>query len=208
MKARRVGFLTIAAIAAYAPIAAAQACVGFPTLDRQFSFGGSLGFPDGGKHYGVEVSYNLPGPGSVYGGMNIFSPDGDGDSQDSFFGGAAFDLASVPLGAGGTVLQVCPTAELGYSSFEGGSVVSLPLGVGVGTNVALTPTAQLMPYVVPQFAMTRVSIDDYGSNSEWDFGVRAGAVVGAGLFYVGGELQRVFADNADTVFRIRAGIRL
>lgn len=208
MKAKRVGFLTIVAIVAYAPIAAAQACVGFPTLDRQFSFGGSLGFPDGAKRYGVEVSYNLPGPASVYGGMTILSPDGDGDSQDTFFGGAAFDLASVPLGAGGTVLQVCPTAEVGYSSLDGGSILSLPLGVGVGTTVALTPTAQLLPYVIPQFAMTRISIDDFDSHSEWDFGLRAGGVVGFGMFYVGGELQRVFVDNAETQFGIRAGIRL
>lgn len=208
MKLTRVGFFTFVAVAAYAPIAAAQVCVGFPTMDRQFSFGGALGFPDGGKEYGVEVSYNLPGPASVFGGMDIYSPDGDGDSQDVFFAGAAFDLLNVPLGTGGNALQVCPTAQVGYSSFDDFSLLSVPIGVGVGTTVAITPTAQLMPYVVPQLVMSRFSGDDFDSQTEWDFGARAGAVVGFGMFFVGGELERIFVDGADTSFGIRAGIRL
>lgn len=209
MKFTRVGFFTFVAVAAYAPIAVAQACVGFPTVDRQFTFGGALGFPDGGKEYGVEVSYNLPGPATVFGGMDIYSPD-VGDSRDMFFAGAAFDLLSVPLGDGGTALQVCPTAQVGYFSTDGYSALQVPVGVGIGTTIAVSPSAQLTPYVVPQLVMSRSSFDsaEIDSDTSWDAGLRAGAVVGFGMFYVGGELERIFVDGADTSFGIRAGIRL
>ena len=52
MKRMRLGFLIGSALLVASP-AAAQICAGFPTIDRQFSFGGSLDFPEGGDQWGV-----------------------------------------------------------------------------------------------------------------------------------------------------------
>lgn len=207
MRRTGVGIFALLAVAVYAPSAAAQVCAGFPTLDRQFSFGASLGFPDEGDRYGVEASYNVQGPAAVFGGLQIDSPEGEGDSNDTFFAGGSFDLMRLPMGSDSLIF--CPTARVGYSSNDFFSTLSVPIGIGIGTTISLTPAAQLMPYVVPQIVMNRYSPEGGGeSETNWDFGIRGGAMVGVGMFFIGAEIDHIFVDGADAQFGIRAGIRL
>lgn len=208
MRRTGVGVFALLAVAIYAPSVAAQVCAGFPTVDRQFSFGGSLGFPDGGNQYGAEVSYNVQGPFAVFGGVDIFSPDGEGDSTDVFYAGGSYNLLSLSVGEGANPVQVCPTARVDYSSGDGYSVLQVPVGVGLGTSLSLTPAAQLMPYVIPQLVVSRVSVDGFDSETETSLGVRGGALIGVGMFFIGAELEHLFEDNFDTAYGIRAGIRL
>jgi len=204
----RVGLLTAAAAAFFTTTAAAQVCVGYPTVDRGMSFGASLDFPDGGDRWGVEASYDVQGPLSLFGGVDVTSVDGVDDSTDTFFIGGAANLFSLPLGTTGNALGVCPTAQFRYTDFEGGSLIQLPIGLGVGTSISVTPTVPLMPYAIPSIVMSRFSVDDGDSETEWDFGIRAGALVGFGIVFVGAEVEHIAQEEGDTVFGIRAGIRL
>lgn len=206
MKRIGAGAFALLAVALSTSTAVAQVCIGFPTVDRQFSFGASLGFPDGGDRYGVEASYNVQGPFAVYGGLQIDSPEGDADDRDTYYGGAAFDLLRVGLGAGADSLGICPTVRVGYTSVDSGSYLTVPIGVGLGTRVAVGDAAYLMPYVVPELVWARFSPDDGDSTSDSDFAIRGGAAVGFGMFFIGGEVSHPFQDGAQTVFGIRVGI--
>ena len=207
MKVTRVGTLTALAVALFAPAAGAQICAGFPTVDRQFSFGASLDFPEGGDRWGVEASYDLAGPLGVFGGLEVTNPDGEGDSFDTYHGGAAFTLLNLEAGLP-LAVSVCPTAQLGYTDVELGSLIQVPIGLGFGTYLSVAPAIPLMPYAIPQIVMSRFEIDDVDSETEWDFGFRGGVLVGFGIVFVGGEINHTFVEGADPSFGIRGGIKL
>jgi hypothetical protein len=204
-KARLAVFALFASM--LASPAAAQICASFPTMERQFSFGASLGFPEGGDQWGVEASYNFLGPLAFFGGMDVFSAEGGDESDETFYGGASFgadSLLSLPAN-----LSACLVGRVGYNGFEGGSSIQVPLGFGVGTTLSVTPTTPVMVYVIPQFIISRFSVDALDiDETETDIGLQAGGMAGFGMFFGGAEVRHVFTDGGDTTFAIRAGIRL
>jgi hypothetical protein len=203
----RLGFMIGSALLVASP-AAAQICAGFPTVDRQFSFGGSLDFPEGSDQWGVEASYNAQGPLSIFGGMDVNTPEGADDANDIFFLGVAMDLLSIDAGNGADALSVCPTGRIGYDSRSDRTIITIPIGVGIGTTLQVAPSVPLMPYVVPQLVFQRSDPTTGDTSSDTNFGIRAGALVGFGMIYVGPEVEHLFREGADPVFGIRAGIRL
>jgi hypothetical protein len=215
MKKATVGFLAAVATVAFAGTAQAQICAGFPTSDRGMYFGGRADFPEDLDSYGVEANYNFSGPLGVYGGLNVISLDGDGDddeSEDEIYGGLAFEIASVGLMIGPRV-SACPVVEARFMDFEGlGSSLQIPIGFGVGASLGIPMLPSASAYVQPQLVISRFDFDDdlteADTETETDFGIKAGANVGFGLITVGGEVRHVFIDEADPVFGIRVGIRL
>jgi hypothetical protein len=203
-----------------APAAGAQICAGFPTADRQFSFGGSVFFPEELDQFSIEASYNLMGPLSLFGGMTILEEEqnvGEIRSDETFEFGAAFDFPAVgqALGAGfGVPVSACPVVAVNFTDVEGqGSITRFPLGFGIGASLPVGTNASLLPYVIPQVVFSRFDFDEeiFGqreSESETDFALRAGALVGFGMFYLGGEVGQVFREGRDALFGIRGGIRL
>jgi hypothetical protein len=213
---KTAGFLAAVATVAFASTAQAQICAGYPTGDRGLYFGARADFPQDLDSYGVEANYNFSGPLGVYGGLNVISSDDDLDegeedeSEDELYAGVAFEVASLGLMIGPRV-SACPVVEGRFIDFEGlGNVMQFPIGFGVGASLGV-PGIPVSGYVQPQLVITRFDFDDdvieTDSETETDFGIKAGANIGFGLFTVGGEVRHVFIDEADPVFGIRAGIR-
>lgn len=212
---KTAGFLAAVATVAFASTAQAQICAGFPTNDRGMYFGGRADFPEDVDSYGVEANYNFSGPLGVYAGLNVLSEDGDAEdeeSEDEIYGGLAFEVASLGLMIGPRV-SACPVVEARYIDFEGlGTYTQIPIGFGVGASLGIPMLPSASAYVQPQLVITRLNFDDdltdADTETETDFGLKAGANVGFGLITVGGEVRHVFVDEADPVFGIRVGIRL
>ncbi|HEY0151833.1 MAG TPA: hypothetical protein VGB92_07545 [Longimicrobium sp.] len=205
--------LAIAALAAatLAGSAQAQVCASYPTVDGGISLGGRIDFPDDLDSFGVEASYNARGPLSVFGGLNVLSGEGDDDDgEDLFFAGLAFETPQIGamLGPGASA---CPQVRVEYGDFDGLTYLRVPVGLGLGATVATSPSGPtISPYVIPQIVFTRVSVDDL-DESETEFGLRGGALLTFGQFFVGGELNYTGGDlnitGSDTQFGIRAGVR-
>lgn len=207
---KKILAIAVLAAATLAGSAQAQVCASYPTVDNGFSLGGRIDFPEDLDSFGVEGSYNARGPLSVFGGLNVISLDGgDSESEDVYFAGLAFEtpqLASML----GPRFSVCPQARLEYLDTDVGSFVDIPVGLGFGATLATSPAGPtISPYVIPQVVFSRFSAesDVVEDATDTNFGVRGGAVVTFGMFYVGGELNFLAADNSDSVFGIRAGVR-
>ncbi len=205
--------LAIAALAAatLAGSAQAQVCASYPTVDGGISLGGRIDFPEDLDSFGVEASYNARGPLSVFGGLNVLSGEGeDAESEDLFFAGLALETPQIGamLGPGASA---CPQVRLEYGDFDGITYLRVPVGLGLGATIATSPAGPtISPYVIPQLVWTRVSQGD-ADESETEFGVRGGALLTFGQFFVGGELNFLGGDltltGSDTAFGIRAGVR-
>ena len=207
---KKIFAIAVMAAATLAGSAQAQVCASYPTVDNGFSLGGRIDFPEDLDSFGVEGSYNARGPLSVFAGLNVISLDGgDSEGEDVYFAGLAFEtpqLASML----GPQFNVCPQARLEYLDTDVGSFVDIPVGLGFGATLATSPAGPtISPYVIPQVVFSRFSAESDVVEDETDtnFGVRGGAVVTFGMFYVGGELNFLAADNSDSVFGLRAGVR-
>lgn len=213
MRKITAGILPVLALACSAATAGAQVCAGLPTVDGQFSFGGSVHFPRNADQWGVEASYDAEGPYSVFGGVTVVSGEDGGGSDDAVGLGGAYVVRSSPLGPRA---QVCPTASVGYNNSPGlGTATSLALGVGVGSAAPATATerASFHPYVLPQVVFSQFQADDDSPLPVEDggdivFAISGGVLVGFGSFWVGPVAAFVLEDGADPTIGIRAGIRL
>lgn len=209
---KKILAIAVMAAATLAGSAQAQVCASYPTVDNGFSLGGRIDFPDDLDSFGVEGSYNARGPLSVFAGLNVLSLDGaDSDGEDVYFAGLAFETPQ--LGSMlGPQFSVCPQARVEYWDAGIGTFIDVPVGLGIGATLATSPAGPtISPYVIPQVVFSRFDSDsDLGADvetSDTNFGVRGGAVVTFGMFYVGGELNFLAADNSDSVFGLRAGVR-
>jgi opacity protein-like surface antigen len=198
---KKAFLLAAAATAALSGAAQAQVCVGYPSSDRGFYFGGRADFPEALDSFGVEANYNASGPLGVYGGLNVVSvEDLDDSDTNQYFVGAAFEVAS--LGAFiGPEVSVCPNMEVQFSDEDDSGTV-IPVGIGIGGSLG-TPGVAIHPYVNPQLV-----IFNGDGDTETEFGARAGVMLGIGMFSVGGEVRHYFIDQYDPVFGIRFGVRI
>jgi hypothetical protein len=205
MKKTWILLAAAATAATLAGQARAQACNGFPTAPGQYSVAAVANFPSGIDEFGVEASYHFAGPGAVNGGW--LHDSGFGDTLDRFRIGGSWELAPLSLG-GGTPVSICPVASLDFASKDGVDEAVVPLGVGFGISVPVSPDrrAMLQPYVVPAVVIDRVS---GGGESVTDthFGLRGGTTLSFGSFYVAGEVNKVFVSGADPVFGVKVGFR-
>lgn len=200
----------LVAAATLAGSAQAQVCASFPTVDRGFSLGGRIDFPEGLDQFGVEASLNAAGPLSVFGGVNVISGEDDNggdDSLDQFFAGIALETPTL-AGMLGPRASVCPQARFEYIDVEGGSITGIPVGLGFGATYATSPAGPTVsPYVIPQAVFLRFSSDGGDDDSETRFGLRGGALVTFGMFFFGGEANYLGGDDSDTTLGLRAGVR-
>ncbi|HEU0013169.1 MAG TPA: hypothetical protein VFQ45_05770 [Longimicrobium sp.] len=213
MKKAAAGLCAAVATLAFAGAAQAQICAGFPSVDRGFYFGGRIDFPDDYDSFGVEANYNASGPLSVYGGVNVLSGEGEDDeSENEYVAGLAFEVASLGLMIGPQV-SACPVVELSYLELgdDTGSATytRIPIGLGIGASLGV-PGIGLAGYVQPQLVISRVEFDTPvldDTETETDFGIKAGVFAKFAMISVGGEVRHVFIeDGPDPVFGIRVGI--
>ena len=213
---KTAGFLAAVATVAFAGTAQAQICAGYPTGDRGMYFGARADFPEDLDSYGVEANYNFSGPLGVYGGLNVISAEDEvegeeDESLDELYAGVAFETPSLGLMIGPRV-SACLVGEVRNMSEDGVTYNEFPIGLGVGASLGV-PGIPVSAYVQPQLLISRISVEDVDSETETNFGVKAGANIGFGLFTLGGEVRHLFIDEDalvlrdETTFGIRAGVR-
>lgn len=227
MKKTSLSVAAAFAALAFAGTASAQVCNGFPTLDGQFSIGAFAQFPEDVNVFGVDGSYNIAGPLALNAGYQYSKVDFEGvESANTFKVGASFDVTSL-VGPQPATIQLCPTAELAYTSEDGDALMEIPVGLGFGASLPVSATASLQPYIVPAITFFRASADDVDAVTENRFTLRGGANVTFGQFFVGAEVRKLFGQDdeesfltdgeggevfplqgEDLVFGVKAGIRI
>ena len=191
----------------------AQACIGVPSQDRQFGLAGAMGFTEGQKSYGGELSANLAGPLTVGGGYALVKPDNVDTNGNHFQGRAAYEL---PMGN----LSVCPTSGLGYTRFheeEGGESATvtatvIPVGIGFGKSFRAGENMSITFAAIPQYLYIKNRAESAGTinleveDSESAFGADLGVNLGMRSWYVGGGASFNSVEGSDPVFQVGLGI--
>jgi hypothetical protein len=186
--------------------AAAQICSGYPTMPGQTSVGLRASFPTGGTSIGVEASRNWRNPLGVFANLNLLMPDDDELDNQTVAGlGFAYEVTEM-LPAIPQALSVCPVAAV---TLQGGDATTLtfPLGVGFGTSVDVAEGFAIQPFVMPQFVLTRVSVDNV-TVSDHNFGFGAGAFATFGGVYGGVTLGKIMASGTDVTIAFQGGLLL
>lgn len=193
------------ALLALSPLGlSAQACLGLPAGSGTTVLA-SLSFPSN------ATGFTLSGVGSVaeslYGSASIgvVSPDVQGASNLTVAGGGlAYEVPRLLETA-----SICPSAGVSYGFVDSVNLLSIPLGVAVGTTVPLDDkaTSTLTPYVTPQFVWTRATVDGLdGSTSSNYMALNAGATFGFGQFVAGPFVTKPFEDGMEAVFGLQGGL--
>jgi hypothetical protein len=188
-------------------VAEAQVCAGYPAMPGSFSAGANVAMPTGGTSLGVEGSYNYNSPFSSFARFNLVRPEGGGDNQSIIGAGVAYEVTDfVPIIP--AWLDVCPVAAVSLSSIDGTTQFTVPLGVGFGTTLPLVAgTVDVMPFVVPQFVVTRASVEGV-TLSDHNFGIGFGAMARFASLYAGVTANKDFVDASDVDLAFRAGVTI
>jgi hypothetical protein len=181
----------------------AQACVGFGNTAGQVAAAFTTSFPTGGNAFGVEAGYNFVGPLAVFGGISVNRPDSDlVEDFTSAGAGVAFDLPA--LGAVFPIpVQACPTVAIRFANIDVTDFYSIPIGIGFATTLPVGEALALSPYIIPQINLFRGP----GGAGRSDFLLELGALLGfAGNFYAGANVNRLFLEEAESVFGLKIGV--
>jgi hypothetical protein len=185
----------------------AQVCVGFPAANGQMAAAFAANFPTGGNMVGGEFNYNFNAPMSAFVGLYHNGTNLDTESSNtSAGGGVAFDFAPLTnaLPAG---ISACPTASVVAANVQDLGVLSVPVGVGFGTTMALGETGfSLSPYVIPQVRfMAGGNLDDVDTTAR--FLLSGGALVNlTPSIYAGATVNRLFVEGIDSEFGLKIGV--
>lgn len=212
---RRIRFSTLplalaAGLAFVATDAAAQVCVGVPGSNGQNVIRGSIGFPDNANTFGVEYFHHLSNsPLSIRARYAHVSVDVGDNNANLFGGGLSYDLQG-RIGGFSPDLGFCVLGDLTYFSFDGGSGLEIPIGVGFGGSFAVGQGGDiaLMPFAAPAIYHSRFNPDVGDSQSSTDLDVVLGATAVFTGFHVGLDIQNLFRDAASSLWGGSAFITL
>jgi hypothetical protein len=187
-------------------LAEAQVCAGYASPPGSLAAGANIATPTGGSSIGVEASYDFTNPLGVFAGFNLVRPDGEGVNHSILGVGVSYEVTDyVPIVP--AWLSVCPVAAVSLSTVEGTSQLTLPLGMGFATTLPIMPGAiDLIPFAVPQFVATRVSVDNVAPFTDYNFGIGFGALARMGPLYGGVTAGKEFVEAADIDLAVRAGL--
>lgn len=210
-----VAAVTAVVIASFPVSAAAQACLGDAALTAQFTLGGYAAFADEGKGYGADSRANLPNMVGMGARIGVIDLDDSDENITSVAGHLALDLG--PRGA----MSLCPVVEVEHDFWNGtsGGVEldytrwAFPLGLAVGSRFGGAPGG---PVLIPSARAGVIHQRFSGSatsgpfvfqreGNQSDFFLDAGATVHLGRIYARAAIQRIFQEEGDTVFQLRAG---
>ncbi|HEU5208248.1 MAG TPA: hypothetical protein VFU06_02450 [Longimicrobiales bacterium] len=211
MKAVKVIALAAAGVLVSAGSASAQAYFGAPIGDAGFAVRAEVGLPDGSKTYDLVLDANLMGPISfqLFGGL--WDIDDVEDNGGRFGGKLGYEL---PV----TGFSVGPFVGAEYTTFSAGegdeevstSLLTIPVGIGIGTTLAVGPTADVALFAQPAYYYMKADVEMLGAEfdeSTNEFGAEAGARLGFGRFLVGGSVEFTTVEDSDAVFSLTAGVR-
>ncbi len=195
-----------------------QICAGFPTRSSEMAVAVGVGFPAEATALALEATYNTPLPLSVFAGYahtawSAAAAGGTATSFGTFGGGAALELSAILAGMP-PGLSLCPVLSLTYASHAGASVLSVPLGVGVGATLYLGESrVRLLPYLLPQLVYQSLSFPApqaggaAGSRTETGFGLEAGGLLGYRMLYGGAGVNALFAGGgSEAALMLKLGV--
>lgn len=209
MRKSFVGVLAAGALALAAP-ASAQICAGNPNGALGVFVGGNAQITNEDR-FGAEAGLRIPGGIGVSAAVDVFPGEDGGDDVTAYSGQLALETAALGLPLVGPRASLCPVVGLSHADIDGtGTITSIPLGIGLGASLSTLVGPSVQGYVIPQVVFTKVDSDVPATDDEdsTDFGARLGAVLGFGTFYLGGEVQHVFRDEADPAVSVRVGLKL
>lgn len=212
---RKSAWTGVAAFLTLIPaVAQAQTCIGVPIAASQFAIGGEIGFPDGGKTYGVIGTANLASPLSVQARVDVFDYDDVDETTTSFGGTLAYTLPS------SSAYTACPLVGASYASesFEDEdgsfevSVLIVPIGLGLGAALPVGGL-DLSAFAVPQLLLVRSSFEFdvpgvgsfSDSETEAEFGGDIGLRLRTGPVFLGGSVRITSIEGSDPVFSLGIG---
>ena len=151
--------------------ALAQACIGIPTIDRQFALHASLGLPENAKTYSVGLHADLRGPLSIGGQVSIAKPDDDFLDDDimSIGGYGLYEISNPSV-------SLCPVLGLQYSTFDTEianvdldvTMLTIPIGLGIGKTLRAS-AVNITIFGIPQYLYSRVTRElEVGDNEDSD----------------------------------------
>jgi len=203
--------LTLTAVCAVLTpgFAAAQACIGVPTMGGQFAVTGQVGFPENARSYSGEFTADVVGPlslGAHIGVTKIDNVDGD---VTTFGGQAAYEVS-------GTSISACPVVGAEHSSrgekllglTVDTNVLVIPVGLGIGTLLAAGASTDVVLFAVPQFLHIRTTVDGTGQDtvSDNEFGAEAGARFVFGSIFAGAGVFMTSIEDDDPTFNVSLGL--
>jgi hypothetical protein len=192
----------VALVFAAAP-ASAQVCAGMPTAPGQTSIGARASFPTGGTQFGIEAGRNWNNPLGVFVNLNLLMPEDDNEDNVAVIGGGfAYEVGDF-IPAVPAWLSICPLVAVAVTTGDA-TRFDIPVGVGFGTRIAANGF-EILPFVIPQFVITRVSVDGV-TFSDNNFDIGFGGYAKFSGVYGGVTLNRVFMDETDTAITFHAGL--
>lgn len=192
--------LALAASAAGTTRLSAQACIGLPLPEGGLWLAGLVSGGDPAQ-YGVEFTSNFSGPLSL--SLDYLRTDDDADGY-TLGARAAYELPYMEP-------SLCPTVGVRYSRVpvtgaDDATRVAIPVGVGVGKTLPLSPAAALTVFAIPEYSFFVKNEGFEDSNGE--LGAELGALLGLGPLYVGASARvgDAFGGDADLLFRLAIGL--
>lgn len=211
---RGVQLLVVPAVASAlsTSTAYAQACIGSAANEEQAAIAAFASFAPSGIDLGGNVAGNFEGPLTMVASASVTNPEGGGPRPLNVEGTVALEFLEPAPGAR-FGFSVCPVVGLGYtrvSAEEDGrnifrATTRIPIGVGVGANIAFGDRFTLRPYVVPKMIRFEHSVMPRRLRSDGspitapkgstEFGAEVGTVL---------TVSRIFG-GAGVTFDTRAG---
>ncbi|MDR0786756.1 MAG: hypothetical protein LBG44_02715 [Gemmatimonadota bacterium] len=203
-------FVTTFILSILATPALAQLCTGTPLNRGQTALGLGVSFPESAVGYGIRGIRQVTDKVAVEATYALVSYDSnfldgaDVPTEHDFGANIAYEIR-MWTESSALDLAICPVAGFGYVVLDPIHILSIPLGLGIGTLIPVTNTSvSLNPYLVPQWGWTRLSIDGLGSTSDTGIGISGGANLLFNDIFAG--LQFSKPENGEAVFGIQAGL--
>ena len=200
-----------------APVSlAAQVCLGSPGTRGQSNLGGVIRLQSNISQFGGTYSGDYPSAVVADGLLTYDHYSVAGTSYGGFTAGArlGLELHSVVLPAS---LSLCPHAGLSLSHYSGHNLLTIPVGIGIGTVIPLDngsryrSVSRLAPPASGNglliFATPAVAYEHFAGHSDTYVLSEIGARYLVARFYVGASVF-VKSGGRNTVLGLNAGIPL
>ena len=169
--------LTLAALAL--PAQAAAQLPELPVLQNGFTRPGfaaavNFGAADESSTLALAGGWS-PGAGRLQfsGGIGVFQPPGDESSRASAGARVAFAVPTPWTGKPTSALGLTAFGGIGGSWREGGTLLQVPVGVGIGYRRGIGATRALSVYATPFYTFVRRTAEDETDDPEADDDTRS-----------------------------------
>lgn len=210
---KRIAACAVAILIATVPSQVlAQACIGIPTIDGQFSLAGNFDTGNDTNQYGLTGSLDLIGPVSIVANGGMFKPDDSDESGTTFGGTLAYELRP-------RTVSLCPLAGVDYSTIDAeeegveasASALVFRAGLGIG-KLLQAGNMNVTLFGIPHFMHIRTDFEVEGESlfddSDNEFGATAGVRLSNRSVFGGAHVMFTTVEESDPTFGLTFGIMI